>query len=169
MYGNEARAAVIARTAAFIGLITIGGWISIPFVPVPLTLQTLFILLAGGLLRRYAVIPAAAYIFLGAVNLPVFHSGTAGIGVLLGPTGGYLIGFVPAALIAGLCYESSRGAIQLLGLAGATAAIYACGAAWLILSTGMPFWSAIIFGVLPFLPGDLLKASVAHGITGRFR
>jgi biotin transport system substrate-specific component len=169
MYGNAARAAVIARTATFIGLITIGGWIAIPFVPVPLTLQTFFILLAGSVLRRKAILPAAAYIFLGAVNLPVFHNGTAGIGVLLGPTGGYLAGFVPAALIAGLGYESPRPVFQILGLAGATATIYACGVAWLTVSAGIPLWTALVVGVLPFLPGDLLKAAVAHGIAGKLR
>ena len=169
MFGNEARAAIIARTAAFIGLITIGGWVSIPFIPIPLTLQTLFILLAGGLMRRNAIVPAAAYVLLGAMNLPVFHNGTAGIGVLLGPTGGYLIGFVPAALIAGLGYESANRVVQGLGLIAATVAIYTCGIAWYTFSTGIPLVPAIVVGVLPFIPGDLLKAFVAHGIAGRFR
>jgi biotin transport system substrate-specific component len=169
MYGNAARAAVIARTAAFIGLITIGGWIAIPFVPVPVTLQTFFILLAGRMLGRNAVVPAAAYILLGAVNLPVFHNGTAGIGVLMGPTGGYLAGFVPAALIAGLGYESPKPVIQVLGLAGATASIYACGVAWLTVSSGIPLWTAVLVGVIPFLPGDVLKAAVVHGMAGKLR
>ena len=99
------RAQILAYSGTFVALIAAGSWISIPLPPVPLTLQTLFVLLAGVVMRRYAVIPVGLYVLLGAANLPIFHNGTAGLGVLLGPTGGFLIGFVPAALITGLAYE----------------------------------------------------------------
>ncbi|MFY1645407.1 biotin transporter BioY, partial [Methanoculleus bourgensis] len=83
------RAQILAYSGTFIALIAAGSWISIPLPPVPLTLQTLFVLLAGVVMQRYAVIPVALYVLLGAANLPVFHNGTAGLGVLLGPTGGF--------------------------------------------------------------------------------
>ena len=106
MFGDLRRSRRVAYTAAFIGLITLGGWISVPFVPVPFTLQTFFVLLAAAVMKRDAVIPVTLYVALGALGLPVFHNGIAGFGVLLGPTGGYLLGFIPAALLAGLAYES---------------------------------------------------------------
>ncbi|MDD5188946.1 MAG: biotin transporter BioY, partial [Methanoregula sp.] len=102
MFGDLQRSRIVAYSAAFVALITMGSWVSIPFFPVPITLQTLFVLLSGAVMKRYAVIPVSLYILFGAIGLPVFHNGIAGIGVLLGPTGGYLLGFLPVALIVGL-------------------------------------------------------------------
>jgi biotin transport system substrate-specific component len=167
MQGDRQRALIIAETAAFIGLIAIGSWISVPFLPVPLTLQTMFVLLAAMVMKRYAVIPATLFIFFGAMNLPVFHNGTSGIGVLLGPTGGYLIGFIPAAFVAGLAYEKRSTAWNIAGICAAEAFIYAIGGGWLVFSTGMSLLQATIIGVLPFLPGDAVKAWAAHAIWKR--
>lgn len=162
MFGDLSRSRSIAYTAVFIGLIAIGGWISVPFVPSPFTLQTFFVLLAGAVMKRRAVIPVALYVLLGVAGLPVFHNGTAGIGILLGPTGGYFAGFIAAALVAGLAYESSRPAIRIAGLVTGAILILACGVAWLIVSTGMAPVAAIILGMLIFLPGDLVKAGAAY-------
>jgi biotin transport system substrate-specific component len=167
MQGDRQRALIIAETAAFIGLIAIGSWISIPFLPVPLTLQTMFVLLAAMVMKRYAVIPATLFILFGALNLPVFHNGTSGIGVLIGPTGGYLIGFIPAAFLAGLAYEKRSLAWNIAGICAAEAFIYAIGVGWLAFSTGMILLQATIVGVLPFLPGDAVKAYAAHAIGKR--
>ena len=167
MQGDYPRAQIIALTATFIALITIGGWISIPFVPVPLTLQTLFVLLAAIVMKRYAVIPTSLYLFLGAMNLPLFHNGTSGIGILLGPTGGYLVGFIPASLAAGLAYERKSGVWNLAGITVAEVLIYGCGAGWLVLSAGLSALQAIIIGVLPFLPGELVKVYAAVQIGKR--
>jgi biotin transport system substrate-specific component len=162
MFGDLQRSRSIAYTAVFIGLITIGGWISVPFVPSPFTLQTFFVLLAGAVMKRRAVIPVTLYVLLGSAGLPVFHNGTAGIGVLLGPTGGYLAGFIIAALVAGLAYESSRPTIRIAGLASGAILILACGVAWLVVSTGMAPAAAVVLGMLIFLPGDLVKAGAAY-------
>jgi biotin transport system substrate-specific component len=167
MQGDRHRALIIAETAAFIGLIAIGGWISIPFLPVPLTLQTMFVLLAAMVIKRYAVIPATLFVLFGALNLPVFHNGTSGIGVLLGPTGGFLIGFIPAAFVAGLAYEKRSLVVNIAGICLAEGFIYAIGAGWLAFSTGMSLLQATIVGVLPFLPGDVVKAYAAHVIAKR--
>jgi len=167
MFGDIRRARLIAGSAACIGLIALGGWISIPFFPVPITLQTLFVLLAGAVLHRYAVVPVSLYLLLGALGLPLFHNGTAGVGVLLGPTGGYFAGFILAALIAGIGFEYQSPAIRIAGIIGATLAIYACGIAWLVSSTGLPVLPAIVAGMLPFLPGDAVKAFAAYRIAGR--
>jgi len=159
MHGNPERTALLAETATFIALISAGAWVAIPVGPVPVTLQTFFLLLAAPVMKRRAVIPAAFYLLIGALGLPVYHSGLAGIGVLLGPSGGFLTGFVPAAAVAGFAYESRSHAARMAGLAGATAVIYACGVAWLLLSAGLTLPAALLAGVLPFLPGDALKSA----------
>ncbi len=149
---------LIPYTALFIALIAVFSYISIPFFPVPITLQTLAVLLAGAVMRRYAIYPVTLYILLGVLGLPVFHNGLGGVGLLLGPTGGYLAGFIPAACIAGLCYEQKGTIIRVTGLIIATLIILASGMFWLIISAGMDLWAAAFVGFLPFLPGDLIKA-----------
>ena len=86
MYGNEKRARLLAESAVFIALIAVGGWLSIPILIIPFTLQNIFILLAAAVMKRYAVIPVGLYVLFGSLGLPIFHNGTAGLGVLLGPT-----------------------------------------------------------------------------------
>ncbi|OPY37711.1 MAG: BioY family protein [Methanoregula sp. PtaU1.Bin051] len=167
MFGDIRKTRLIAFSAAFIGLICLASWISIPFFPVPLTLQTLFVLLTAIVMHRYAAIPVALYVLLGALGLPIFHNGLAGVGVLLGPTGGYLIGFIFAALIAGIAFENSSKTSRIAGLAGATLAIYCCGITWLMISTGMEFLPSIMIGMLPFVPGDIVKAYAAYEISKR--
>lgn len=167
MFGDIGRSRLIAHSAAFIALIALGSWISIPFVPVPLTLQTLFVLLAAAVMHRSAIIPVSLYIVLGALGLPIFHNGIAGIGVLLGPTGGYLVGFIPAAFIAGLAYERPHPFVRVCGLAAATAIIYLSGVAWMLQSTGIGVIPALVVGVLPFLPGDAVKVWAVFQIAKR--
>ena len=168
MHGNPERTRLLAGTAAFVALIAAGAWVAVPVGPVPVTLQTFFLLLAAPVMKRRAVIPAAVYLLLGALNLPVFHAGLSGIGVLLGPSGGFLAGFVPAAAIAGLAYESRSRPVRIAGLAGATAVIYACGVGWLLLSAGLTLPAAVLVGVIPFLPGDILKCAGVFLLGERF-
>jgi len=167
MFGDLNRSRIIAYSAACIGLIALGSWVSIPFFPVPFTLQTLFVLLTASLMKRWAIIPVSAYIVMGAAGLPVFHNGVAGIGVLLGPTGGYLFGFLAAALVAGLAYESKSRVTHVAGIVAATLVIYVFGVSWLIVSTGLGIVPAFLAGALPFLPGDIVKACAAYGIARR--
>ncbi len=166
MYGDLERTRRIAYTAAFVGLITLGGWLSIPFLPVPITLQTLFVLLAGAILRRWGVIPVGLYILFGILNIPVFHSGLSGLGILLGPTGGYILGFLPGVLIVGFAYEHTSPPIRIGGIVLANLAIYSVGILWLLYSTGISFLYALIFGMAIFLPGDILKG-IAVYVTAR--
>jgi len=159
MHGNPERTRLLAQSATFIALLAAGAWVALPVGPIPVTLQTFFLLLAAPVMKRRAVIPAALYLLLGALNLPVFHSGLSGIGVLLGPSGGFLLGFIPAAVVAGLSYEKRSRAIRIAGLAAGAGIIYACGVAWLLFSAGVSLPAALLVGVLPFLPGDILKGA----------
>ncbi|HWQ67714.1 MAG TPA: biotin transporter BioY [Methanospirillum sp.] len=167
MFGDLKRAEIITQSALFIAMTAVFSWISIPFVPVPMTLQTLAILLTGVVMKRYAAIPLTLYLLLGAIGLPVFSKMTAGLGVLLGPTGGYLIGFIPAAVMVGLAFESRRSLIRIAGIGIATLIIYAFGLTWLILSTGMDPSKAVMVGMLIFLPGDIVKAAAVYLISSR--
>lgn len=161
------RARILAYSGTFIALITAGSWISIPLPPVPLTLQTLFVLLSGIVMKRYGAIPVALYVLLGAAGLPVYHNGTAGLGVLLGPTGGFLIGFIPAALVAGIAYEHESPASRITGLIAACAIYLLAGAVWLSYSASIPLLQAVLLGVAPFIIGDAVKAAAAYAIGKR--
>jgi biotin transport system substrate-specific component len=170
MYGDVHRSLLISRSAQQIALIAIGSWfsITIPFLPVPFTLQTLFVLLAGAVLKRYAVIPVGLYILLGVLGLPVFHHGLAGPGVLLGPTGGYIIGFLGAAAVVGIAYERTAAIWRAAGMACGALVILAAGSIWLAFSSpGLTVAGAFMIGLVPFLAGDVLKAAAAYMIAGR--
>lgn len=169
------RSSAAQRTAlavAGIGLLAASSWLSVPFYPVPLTMQTLAVLLLGGLLGpTMGVSAVAGYLALGAMGAPVFANGLGGVLVLAGPTGGYLVGFLPAAWLMGVAARRARSqsgqAMPLLllaaGAVAAGAAIYSAGVPWLAFSTGIGLKAAIAVGLAPFLLGDLLKTLVAIG------
>lgn len=170
MYGDAQRSLLISRSAQQIALIAIGSWFSItvPFLPVPFTLQTLFVLLSGAVLKRYAFIPVGLYILLGILGLPLFHHGLAGPGVLLGPTGGYIIGFLGAAAVVGIAYEQASPILRGAGMACGALTILIAGSLWLAVSSpGLTLLGAFMVGFVPFLAGDALKAAAAYIIAGR--
>lgn len=142
--------------------------VPVPGSPVPVTGQTFAVLLVGAALGPgRAVASQALYLLLGVVGLPVFTQGAHGIEVLFGATGGYLVGFLVAASIAGL--GARRGADrsvlrELVVAVAASAAIYAFGVTWLSAWTGMSLAAAVTAGMLPFLVGDALKALLAAGV-----
>ena len=171
MLGNLNHSIIITNSSLFIALIAVFSWISIPIpiplFPVPVTLQTLAVLLAAAVMKRHAIIPVLLYLILGSLGLPVFHNGMAGLGVVLGPTGGYLLGFIPAVLVAGFAYENSRREVRIIGLILATLLIYLFGITWLVFSTGMSAPAALISGMVPFLPGDVVKGIAVYLIAAR--
>jgi biotin transport system substrate-specific component len=153
--------------ALFAALTVVGAIIQIPlpFTPVPISLATLSVYLAGGLLgAKCGVLSQVVYILLGAIGLPVFSNFQGGVGVIVGPTGGYIIGYVTAALVVGLIAGSDRHTpvwkLTVAMIAG-TAACYIPGTAWFMISTGTGLVSALSFCVIPFLIGDTLKIIAA--------
>ena len=165
MLGNKKKSLLLSYTAVFVALIAAGSWISLPIPPVPFTLQTMMVLLCAAVMKRYAVIPVILYLALGCLNLPVFHNGTAGLGVVLGPTGGYMLGFIFAALVAGYLYESKKTIMHITGLILATIAILLFGTAWLAISAHMTIVAALFAGSVPFLIGDIIKLTLAFYIA----
>lgn len=149
-----------------------GAYIAIPVGPVPIVLQNLFVMLAGLLLGgRWGLISIGVYLLAGAVGLPVFAGGTGGVGKFVGPTGGYLLGFVAAAYLIGVFSERGRGrvVVDILAMTAGTIVIYAFGVTWLKMVTGMSFSKAVAVGMLPFLIGDALKIAVAIPIARALR
>lgn len=144
------------------------GWIGLPIGAVPVTLQTFGVALAALLLpAEWAAGSMALYVALGAIGVPVFANGHAGLGVVAGPTGGYLIGFVVGAGLGALVRVAVRraGAPQIAAdvAAGATllATIYAIGTVWLAYSLHLSLAHAAAAGVIPFVVGDVIKVGVA--------
>lgn len=138
--------------------------IPLPFTPVPITGQTFGVLLVGAALgSRRGAASLAAYLVLGTIGFPFFAGGAQGISVLLGATGGYLIGFVMAAYVIGLLAERGMERnirTSLVPFLFGTILIYLCGVTWLAVVLGS-FTRALAAGLLPFLLGDAIKLIAA--------
>jgi biotin transport system substrate-specific component len=150
----------VVRALGLSLLIAASAHVSVPFWPVPMTLQTFAVMLiaatAGSALGFAAMM---AYLAEGALGLPVFASGV-GVAVLVGPAAGYLAGMVAAMVIVG----TARGGLQTaIGMLAAGCVIYLAGAAWLAQFVGID--RALAVGVMPFLLGDLVKMALAWTVA----
>ena len=153
----------IRRDAAMISsavvLTALCSQISIPFFPVPFTLQTFAVLLtAFALGSRRGFLAQIAYLTAGAVGVPVFAEWHGGIAYAFGPTGGYLLGFAVAAWIVGSLAEKGwdrKVGLSILAMVAGNLVVYAFGAAWLSVYVGVN--AAIMTGVAPFVLGDMIK------------
>lgn len=155
----------VVLVLAFSLLIALSAQVAmpLPFTPVPISMQTLTVLLTGMLLgSRLGMVTLVAYLIEGVAGLPVFSQWGSGITHLLGPTGGYLVGFVFAAGLVGFLAERGwdrRLVTTLLAMILGNLVIYAFGAGWL--STFLGLTDALAKGVLPFLIGDAFKIVLA--------
>ncbi len=179
--GNRpySRSRGIALAATFAALISVTSPISIPLgpiTPVPITLQVFLVYLAAALLGPlYGALSMVIYVILGAAGLPVFAGLSGGTGALLGPTGGYRFGFIVASLLGGLVARRrsrTRSAdtvkVSLSALVSLLV-IYGLGVVWLANYLGLSISDGILYGAIPFIPVDLLKAVVAVPIAVRLR
>ncbi|MFW5994991.1 MAG: biotin transporter BioY [Spirochaetia bacterium] len=170
---NTAQTRTYSRIALFAALIAAGSYISIPIPgsPVPVVLANLFVVLAGMVLGPWnGMLSAGVYLLIGTAGLPVFSAGSGGPAHLVGPTGGYLVGYLVAAMVTGLTIKALRPdgdrkyrAISsgiLAALAG-LATVYIPGALWLANVLELSPTAAIATGVVPYIPGDILKAAAA--------
>ena len=157
--------------ALFAALMAAGAYIRIPVGPVPITLTSFFMLMAA-LLTGPAGGAAAVLIYLltGTIGLPVFAGG-GGPAVFAGPTGGFLIGYIAAALICGLISSDTEKLLSagfpardFIAVVAASLILYAAGVPWLKWRLGIEWSSAFSAGMLPFLPGDVLKAVSAVAV-----
>ncbi len=178
------RAASIAFCGLSIAFITVAAWITVPFGPIPFTLQTLavmFVLFA--LTPKQALASIAGYILLGALGLPVFSSFKGGIAALIGPTGGFIVGFLVAGALAlgigyalqrtklfasdkqtsffGTSVASGKLAYNLVLGAVFLVVLYLFGWAWLMYAGNLSAEAAFVAAVAPFIPVDVIKMIVA--------
>ncbi|MGN0468761.1 MAG: biotin transporter BioY [Acutalibacteraceae bacterium] len=158
----------ICVTAVFAAIICIMAPFSIPLQTlVPISLATLAIYLTAGLLDwKNSVSAVVVYILLGAVGLPVFSSFTGGLQKLVGVTGGYIIGYIPLALIVSLMCGKIKGKwVYPVSMIIGTVVLYAIGTAWFMFQTKTAFAAAMASCVIPFLPGDAVKIAAASAVS----
>lgn len=159
----------VAGAAVFIILTALGAFVRVPlpFTPVPVTLQTFFVLLSGAFLgRKMGAFAQIGYIFLGLSGLPIFTSAGSGLLYIFGPTGGYLFGFIIAAFftgrLIGCCKTGFLPVFAVFCLADFI--LLSCGVIWLKFLFGYSLAKLLAIGFAPFVFGDLLKASAAAAI-----
>ncbi len=155
----------LGLVSIFVGITAAAAQVRIPlpFTPVPITGQTFAVLLCGAAIgARRGAFAQLAYLLLGSAGLPIFAGGACGLPS--GPSGGYLIGFVPAAYLIGFLVERGwdrRVRTASLAMLLGNAVIYAFGLPWLAAFVGGPVSKVLALGLYPFLPGDLLKLALA--------
>jgi len=170
MEGNNAKLSQAIMACLFAALISVGAYAAfpIPGTPVPIVLQNMFIMLAGFISGPWwGLVSVVFYLILGSAGLPVFSGGTGGFAKLAGPTGGYLVGYIPAVILFGLISKLGKGKWIFNILAGISGMIivYAAGIVWLKSVLDIGWERAIATGVIPFLPGDIIKIILASVLT----
>ncbi len=145
--------------------------ITVPMGPIPLSAATVCVYLAAAMLGGWnGALCTVVYILIGALGVPVFAGFSAGAASVMGVTGGFILGYIPCALIAGsiLSRRSKGWRVPLAFIAG-TLALYAVGTGWYMWQTGSSLAAALGLCVVPFLLGDAIKIAAATGLVGLLR
>ena len=163
---------MMVMASLFAALIAAGAFIAIPLGPVPIYLANFFVLLAALVLgRRWGSTAVGVYLLAGLLGLPVFSGGTGGIGRIFGPTGGYLLAYLPAVWLAGGIADQTRPSVpgDIAAMLIATLVIYGLGVPWLKVVLHLTWGKALTLGVIPFLIGDGVKMAAAIPVTRAIR
>jgi len=168
---RRTRVQAMVHSAMCTALMAVCAQIHIPLPPVPVNMALLAVHLASALLgAKAAAISAAAYALLGAAGLPVFAGLAGGPGVLFGPTGGFIAGYVLCAAVSAQLMRGGRSFGRMcLAMAAGTLCCYALGTAWFMALTGTGLGAAIAACVLPFWPGDAAKIGLAAAVARRMK
>ena len=156
--------------ALFAAVMTVCAQIQIPFGEVPFTLQTLGVFIAASLLGwKRGTLSVIVYVLLGLAGVPVFAGFSGGIGVLFGPTGGYIIGFIFTALIVGLMTEKlgKKLWVEIVSMILGLAVCYAFGTVWFMLQMKMGLVKSLLLCVVPYLIADALKIAFSAVLVNR--
>lgn len=157
----------LAMTAMMAALIAVVAPFSIPAGRVSFTLCTLLLYISPYILGwKRASLATLIYILIGMIGLPVFSGFKAGLGVLVGPTGGYILGYIPMVILGGLAirYFPQNRVLQLVGMIFATAVLYTLGTVMFYILMDTTLKAALLNCVLPFIPFDLGKMVIAIGL-----
>jgi len=158
----------VVLVAAGAALTALLAQVAVPLYPVPITGQTLAVLLVGATLgAARGAISLALYAVLGIVGLPVFSDYANGVDVILGPTGGYIVGFIVSAALVGWLSERAweRQILKALAtFAAGTLVVFAVGLPWLAVALGLDLMQTLNGGLFPFLIGGAIKALIAAGL-----
>lgn len=155
----------LTACALMAALMCVLGPMSVPIGVIPVTLTNLVICLSVVILgMKGAALSTLVYLLLGAVGMPVFSGFAGGLAKLVGPTGGFLVGFLPLALIAGYFVDKSDRKIvpSILGLILGTAVLYLLGTIWFCIQAKSNVGHALSVCVFPFIPFDLAKIVIAY-------
>lgn len=173
---THSRARTVALGGLAIALLTVASVLAIPIGPVPITLQTAaVVLIALAFTPAQAAFAVGGYLLIGAAGLPVFAAGNSGLGVLVGPTGGFLIGFFVGATLGALVRRllDSRGISRVVSDIVASAVVLICAylLGWIQLAAvaGLSPWAAFLVGVAPFVIFDVAKAALAMAVVRPIR
>jgi len=156
-------------TALFTALTAVGGIMSIPLGPIPITLQTFFVILSGLILgAKLGALSQITYVVLGLVGLPIFSGGYGGLGAIVRPSFGFLIGYIVAAYVIGKLTEKDKSLSKIIySVILGSFVIYIIGVPYFYfiftnyLGKSINFYSALKFACIPFIPGDIIKAVIA--------
>lgn len=154
----------LAMTAMMAAVMAAVSPFAIPIGPISLSLCTLLLYTTPYILGwKRGAVATLVFILLGVAGIPVFTGFQGGIGKVLGPTGGYIAGYVPLVIITGLAIQRfpKNRVLQLLGMIAATAVLYTLGTAWFCVQSNSDLQRALALCVVPFIPGDLLKMVIA--------
>lgn len=160
----------IARCGLFIALIAVFAQLLIPLPYVPLNLALLAVHLTGLMLKpKYAILTVLGYILAGSIGLPVFAQFNGGLPVLLGPTGGFILGYLLDAMVISIAftYVKRTTLLVILFTTLGTLVCYSVGLLWFMQVTGLPFLIAVSYCVTPFILGDALKIGIVTLLNKR--
>jgi biotin transport system substrate-specific component len=162
----------IVFCALFAALSVILSQIAIPIGPVPINLTHISIFMAAGLLgAKYGTLSQLVFVLLGAAGVPVFSGFSGGLGIISGPTGGFIVGYILCALAAGFCMDKlGHGKISVsVAIAIGWVVTYLCGIPWFMYVTQMPLTAALSMCFIPFIPGDIIKSIICVMLINRLK
>ena len=169
---NDNSLGMTVYSALAAALIAAGAFLIIPIGPVPIALQNMMVLLTGLMLGpKWGAASVAVYLLAGAVGLPVFTGGSGGLGRFFGPTGGYLLGYLPAAAVCGWMARTGPPAWwrDLGGLIAGAVLVYLAGVPVLKLVTHMGWAKAVSVGFFPFIIPDAVKIAACLPVAAALR
>ena len=172
-YQESEAVRTVVLVSGFALLTALGALIRIPlpFTPIPITLQTFFVLLAGAMLgSKRGTLSQMVYVFAGTAGIPIFAGMSSGLALLAGPTGGFLAGFLLAPSVVSYFIGGSSSRFRLIGaLLAGTALIFLFGNLWLWKLTGGTLMNTLTLGLVPFIPGAIVKIGLVIAVVEAFK